>query len=280
METTAPLPYPVPPVSAGNVPQVSASPGAAPQPPPASPARTPTVPAWLVVSSLFIFFAVSYFTFRISVVAIPPVVHLSKREHMQLDNAVFTPATAFIRMSQAAPPVTSIVIDGRDYVKAIPETIGDIRSLTSITIMNQPIRALPDSIGNLTNLESLVIYNAPITALPNSIGNLTNLKTLVLANTKLVALPPSVANLTNLTTVNVSHNRLSRFPPSVTALPKLTSLELTANPITRLPVPIAGDASVLPPGYPPELKHLYLGNTLIPFSVLDNLTSPVVSTYY
>ena len=64
--------------------------------------------------------------------------------------------------------------------------------------------ALPESIGDLTNLTSLTIANFPITQLPESIGDLESLRRLHLGNLPLETLPDSFANLQNLTEVYIS----------------------------------------------------------------------------
>ena len=64
--------------------------------------------------------------------------------------------------------------------------------------------SLPESIGDLNNLTSLTVVNFPITQLPESIGDLENLRRLHLGNLPLETLPDSFANLQNLTEVYIS----------------------------------------------------------------------------
>ena len=80
----------------------------------------------------------------------------------------------------------------------MPESIGSLRNLQQITLINTAIRSLPESIGNLPLLENLTISHAPISTLPNSIGNIRNLA-LHLSSTQITELPDTITNLAEFT---------------------------------------------------------------------------------
>lgn len=202
-----------------------------------------------------------------------------EREHMRVGQFVFSPETATIRIGNAQPNVTSMTIDNHDLVTRLPDTVGQDTSLSSLTIINQPMHGLPDSIGNLTSLTSLIIYNTPITVLPESVGNLTNLKTLILVNTNLAVLP-DLSRLTKLETLSLAYNHLTAYPTSTDLLPRIRLLDLTDNPIAKLPAEFPDNIASVPPEFPPTLSTIFLGNTKVPRTTLWNMSLPELDTFY
>ena len=91
--------------------------------------------------------------------------------------------------------VTSLDLNSLDDLQALPESIGDMKSLTRIDLSGCGITSLPDSICELQNLESLIISECPIEKLPENIGNLKNLKRLDISDTKITSLPESIKEL-------------------------------------------------------------------------------------
>ncbi|KAL3893912.1 MAG: hypothetical protein SGCHY_005569 [Lobulomycetales sp.] len=80
--------------------------------------------------------------------------------------------------------ITEIAIEG-----PIPETIGNLTSLTSLDLSRNRITAIPESIGNLTSLTRLILAVNQITAIPESIGNLASLTSLDLKINQITAIP-------------------------------------------------------------------------------------------
>jgi len=64
---------------------------------------------------------------------------------------------------------------------SLPEDIGNMTSLTHLSIANFPITHLPDSFGELGSLERLVLRNIPLESLPDSFANLYNLTALYIS---------------------------------------------------------------------------------------------------
>ncbi len=210
-----------------------------------------------------------YIIFRSAVVVLPNIPTLFPAEHMRVGDVTFSPATAFIRMEQAAPPVTALTIDTQDIVAALPETLGHVSSLRSLTIINQPLDTLPESLGRLTNLETLAIYNSPIRALPQSIGNLTHLKELTLVGGNVSSLPASMANLTSLQTLNLAYNHIHALPTAIAALPNLTMVDLTGNTLQSLPA-----------AFGPNVTAVFMGGTGVSHASIMNLETPTLYIYY
>jgi internalin A len=159
-------------------------------------------------------------------------------------------------------------------ITELPESIGQLTSLTSLYLSDNQLTALPESIGQLTNLTSLYLSDNQLTALPESIGQLTNLTELYLRDNQLTALPESIGQLTNLTELRLWNNQLTALPESIGQLTNLTSLDLTSNQLTTLPDSI-GDLKQLR-----ELKATKNKLTTLPLSLanLKNLSMLTISS--
>lgn len=199
-----------------------------------------------------------------TITMMPPVRHLPFfQERMSVGGVVFSPTTAFLRMARqnnTNRPITTLHIDSDDYIRTLPETLGDLTHLTVLTIRDQPMTALPDSIGNLTNLNTLIIINTPITALPDSIGNLTQLEDLEIIGTNITTVPPSITNLYKLKALVLSNNRLQSAPNGLTFLDNLIELSITNNKIRHIPYPL-----------PASIRFLFLGGNRIPYETVKRM---------
>ncbi|NGX32177.1 MAG: hypothetical protein K1060chlam4_00218 [Candidatus Anoxychlamydiales bacterium] len=107
--------------------------------------------------------------------------------------------------------------------------------ISSLTLSFCNLRYLPDSIGNLKNLVSLSLDNNKISTIPVSIGNLSNLEYLYLSNNQISTLSGSIGNLTKLKTLSLLNNNISSLPDSIGNLTELEELRLFGNPIRTLP---------------------------------------------
>jgi len=118
----------------------------------------------------------------------------------------------------------------------LPESLGQLTQLQSLTIFGNKLTALPESLGQLTQLQSLRILDNQLTALPESIGQLTQLQSLMLNSNQLTALPESLTELKALRKLYLHDNRFRVFPNPILGL---TGLELLAiggrNGLTSLP---------------------------------------------
>ena len=118
---------------------------------------------------------------------------------------------------------------------SIPESIGNLKNLKSLSVGQSQLTSLPESIGNLKNLKYLSVNNNQLTSLPNSIGNLKSLKKLSTANNKLTSLPESIGNLKNLEGLFLQFNQLTSLPNSIGNLRSLIGLDVMGNQLTSLP---------------------------------------------
>lgn len=114
----------------------------------------------------------------------------------------------------------------------LPESIGNLRSLQSLTLRTLPLTTLPQSLGNLPSLEELEIWNCPISDLPESIGNLKSLQDLRIFDAPITGLPESFGSLTGLKSLTIMRCKLEEIPTVVGKLSSLTSLALGSNEIS------------------------------------------------
>ncbi|MEM7134078.1 MAG: COR domain-containing protein, partial [Chloroflexota bacterium] len=90
---------------------------------------------------------------------------------------------------------------------------------------------LPDVVGNLTRLQTLSLQNNQLSDLPDVVGNLTRLQTLSLQNNQLSDLPDVVGNLTRLQTLSLQNNQLTNVPNTLARIAHDGYLDLNGNPL-------------------------------------------------
>jgi len=118
---------------------------------------------------------------------------------------------------------------------AIPDSIGQLTTLTSLDLSRNQLTTVPDSIGQLTNLTDLHLSDNQLTILPDSIGQLINLTWLELDDNQLTMLPDSIGQLTGLTAFGLSRNQLTMLPDSIGQLTNLFDLRFISNQLTTVP---------------------------------------------
>jgi Leucine-rich repeat (LRR) protein len=97
-------------------------------------------------------------------------------------------------------------------LRRLPETLGDLRYLTRLSLNSNRLEELPSSIGELRQLEVLELYDNQLRELPASIGGLRALRTLQLRANQLHALPPELGGLKQLTRLFTADNPLEPVP--------------------------------------------------------------------
>ncbi|XP_052170596.1 disease resistance protein RPV1-like isoform X2 [Diospyros lotus] len=95
----------------------------------------------------------------------------------------------------------------------LPEEIGNMISLTRLSIFGSKFGCLPKSICNLTKLEILMIASPRLSNLPSEVGRLNQLKTLYIGGNNFSSLPESIGDLTHLRHFHLAHcERLQSLP--------------------------------------------------------------------
>ncbi|MFX1257116.1 MAG: protein kinase [Promethearchaeota archaeon] len=164
--------------------------------------------------------------------------------------------------------VVSLLLGGKNLNK-LPESIGNLKSLTYLNLMDNQLISLPESIGGLSSLKEIWLGNNKLSTLPESIGNLNSLQYIDLSGNQLTSLPESIGGLSFLKEIWLGNNKLSTLPESIENLNSLQYLNLSGNQLTSLPKSIGGLSF---------LKEIWLGyNKLstLPESIgnLKSLTS-------
>ena len=169
--------------------------------------------------------------------------------------------------------VTALVLTGGLLVGSIPPELGNLTSLTKLTLSSNHhlTGPIPPELRNLTSLRGLDLsHNSLSGPIPPEIWNLTSLRSLRLEYNRLSgSIPAEVGNLTSLTRLDLRRNLLSGpIPAEVGNLTSLTALELEANQLTgAIPVELGNLTS---------LTDLNLGSNQLSGPIpaeLGNLTS-------
>ena len=134
----------------------------------------------------------------------------------------------------------------QNQLAILPESIGDMKSLKSINFNDNLLKTLPESIGNLSSLRSFWLNDNRLEALPESIGNLKSLQVLYLNNNLLTSLPKSIENLTSLEVLLLSSNKIEKIPEIIGNLKSLRMCEVDDNLLKSIPKTVL------------ELKSLHL----------------------
>ncbi len=146
-----------------------------------------------------------------------------------------TPVSAWYGISVTENRVSSIFLANNHLTGYIPPEIGNLTSLTVLSLYNNHLRgAIPRQIGNLTKLTALALNHNYLRSIPSEIGNLINLPSLALDHNRLIGtIPPEIGNLTKLSSLNLRGNQLSgSIPSQIGNLINLHFLYLQGNQLT------------------------------------------------
>ncbi|KGO93222.1 leucine-rich repeat domain-containing protein [Flavobacterium subsaxonicum] len=105
----------------------------------------------------------------------------------------------------------------------LPKQIGQLKTLTKLSILNVPFEEFPEWIPGLTNLEYLMVRGCEITEIPPGIKNLQKIKVLRIENCEVTALPVQLAAIPNLKYLSLTDTRIkkldvSSLPPNLETL--------------------------------------------------------------
>lgn len=128
----------------------------------------------------------------------------------------------------------------------LPETVGQLKKLETLTLTYHQVAHLPGSITNLTGLTSLRVEHGALRHLPEGIGACQALVELRINDNPAVArLPDSLTALTNLHAFAIAHNhRLKRLPAQMGNLRALRQIALRNTRLDALPASL-GDLEQL-----------------------------------
>lgn len=144
---------------------------------------------------------------------IPAVEHADSCEKLELlfiDHNLKEHGPDFLKLKnlkQLSIQAHPAIYDMPDF--ALPAEIGRLKKLTSLSILNLPLKHYPDWISTLTELEYLMLRGTDITTIPESISRLKKLKILRIENCPLEKLPSALSRMTGLKKLGLCDTRLT-----------------------------------------------------------------------
>lgn len=129
---------------------------------------------------------------------------------------------------------STIYANSENLSMHLPEEIGRLTHLETLSFTDHAIATLPKTIGNLCNLKELLFLRNRIKHIPDEICQLKYLSEVNLMNNELVELPDDIGNLENLRELWLYDNRLTRLPASIVGLINLKYISLMGNAELRL----------------------------------------------
>ncbi len=154
------------------------------------------------------------------------------------------------------------------------QVLSHLHSLRILKLDHNSIRTIPDSLGKLQWLETLSCTDNKLDALPSTIGDLQKLEALDAHNNSLTELPQSIWYCASLTKINVTSNIISSWhdPPMISnpqtyvvdgnLAPDVSDRKTSMASVTSL--------RILPP-LVHSLEQLFLGENDLTESVLHPL---------
>ncbi|PKI46191.1 hypothetical protein CRG98_033449 [Punica granatum] len=138
-----------------------------------------------------------------------------------------------------------------ERLKKLPDSLGYLRSLIELDLLDTRITILPDTIGKLKKLARLDISRTRITELPNSIGKLKKLRVIRMTGIMIEELPSSIRKLKRLEVLDAEQCKsLAKIPLEIEELTCLRVLNLIETNVCQLP-----------PKLPTSLTELHVSPT-------------------
>lgn len=110
-----------------------------------------------------------------------------------------------------------------------------LRSLKNLRITKIDTKALPESMGNSKSLEIINFTDCRLHKIPETIRKLKNLRQLILDNNSIEILPISISELESLEVLSLERNWINLFPEEICKLKRLKELYLDNNSFSELP---------------------------------------------
>lgn len=123
----------------------------------------------------------------------------------------------------------------------MPMNIGyGLVNLQKLSIHLNKLKALPNSICEMKSLRILDAHFNSIHGLPHAIGRLTKLEVLNLSSnfTDLTEVPESIGDLVNLRELDISNNQIRVIPETIYQLENVIKLNVDQNPLVIPPIDI------------------------------------------
>ncbi|PNX85807.1 disease resistance protein (TIR-NBS-LRR class) [Trifolium pratense] len=126
-------------------------------------------------------------------------------------------------------------------IKELPSTIGSLSYLRKLSVGKcKLLSKLPDSFKTIASITELDLDGTSIRYLPDEIGEMKQLRKLEIGNcSNLESLPESIGHLASLTTLNIINGNIRELPASIGLLDNLVNLTLNkCRMLKQLPASI------------------------------------------
>ncbi|PPU86305.1 HpaF protein [Xanthomonas populi] len=119
-------------------------------------------------------------------------------------------------------------------LESLPDSLGQLQ-LRSLQVASSPLERLPTSLTSLTNLKNLMLTALPLEELPADLGRMQSLRRLTLGGGHYARLPDSVIHLSQLYELSVKSSHLGELPQNIGNMQALRSLEVSSSKLKQLP---------------------------------------------
>jgi hypothetical protein len=130
--------------------------------------------------------------------------------------------------------ITHVDVSGMN-IRRLPDALGALDAMRSLTIRNNRIDELPPYIGYCHRLDTLFIGPNALKALPSQIGRLHELQFISAGENALRTLPQEIGGLVQLRHLSLEDNDITFLPSSTGDLQALRKLYLAGNELSSLP---------------------------------------------
>lgn len=193
--------------------------------------------------------------------------------HMRLLSASNNSVTRFA-LAGTSSTLTSLNISHAKLASLATDMFEHLGSVEHLTFDSNQIRVLPEGVGSLSNLVTLSIKNNLLDELPASIGKLQRLQSLQISGNNLKMMPAQIWLCSQLTVLNASSNLLQDFPdpPLATASAEPGLDELDARKLSTISKAPSTSSGRLSPPLALSLQKLYLGDNRLDFTMFGPIS--------
>lgn len=126
------------------------------------------------------------------------------------------------------PKLTKLFLDNCESLTVIPPSIGQLKSLTDLSLSHTSTIIIPETIGDLSTLEVLNLDHCPISSLPQSLWKLERIEVISASGCLCLTgeIPSEIGNMTSLRILCLDHTNVSSISWTVKRLPSLHTLNL------------------------------------------------------
>ncbi|MBK9191598.1 MAG: hypothetical protein IPM77_08820 [Crocinitomicaceae bacterium] len=159
-----------------------------------------------------------------------------------------------------------LILRGR--FDSLPESFGNLQSLTYLELTSDSLSYLPESFNRLKYLQKLKLYNCRFPTFPIQLCQLNFLEELEIIgnsdhNLNWKNLPPAIESIFSLKKLVIRNVGLEKIPKQVGSLSKLEELDVSSNNLTSFPVSILS--------YLTRLEKLIIADNKLPDEIITQI---------